>query len=140
MDWQRLLTALQSFYGQHLAAAGIFGSWVTGNQVATSDIDLFLVVENAGMGMRRYHDILAFLDEHFPFLDISPTIVDRNNAQSMQNLYFGFADGLIVLYDPQGILGDILHRVHSALRDGEVEKKRLVGIDYWVTHEEETGA
>lgn len=140
MDWQRLLAALQSFCGHRLVAAGIFGSWATGNQVATSDIDLFLIVENAGTRMRRYHDIVVFLDEHFPSLDISPTIIDRKNAKSMQNLYFGFDDGFIVLYDPEGMISDILRSVRRAFHDGKVEKKRLAGIDYWVTHEEATSA
>jgi hypothetical protein len=123
---RRAVEASEAVYGPRLLAAGVFGSVGRGVPRPDSDVDLLLVVEPLVEGrIRRMEEFAEVERGCAPALSearaqgiattLSPVIRTPAELAVGSPLMLDMVDDLVILKDPQGVLGEAMDRLRRRL-------------------------
>lgn len=140
---QTLTGEVVEFYGERLVSLAVFGSHASGRAGRHSDLDLLLVLESAAPRRRLRLDEFDRLEERFSpalealeqdrwFIDLSPVIRTRQEAEGFSVLYLDMTVDVRILFDRDGFLRRRLERLRRELVRLGAERRRLDGGWYWV--------
>jgi len=134
--------ALQETLGERLVSVALFGSVARGEAGPHSDIDLFVVLEEAPHGMTRRRalleparqaitSLLEPLWDRGVYTDVVEIIRTRAEARRFHPVYLDMTEEAVLLYDKDGFLAGVLERLRRRLRELGARRKRLGHIRYW---------
>jgi predicted nucleotidyltransferase len=134
--------ALRETLGERLVSVALFGSVARGEAGPHSDIDLFVVLEEAPHGMTRRRalldparqaitPLLEPLWDRGIYADVIEIIRSRNEAQRFHPVYLDMTEEAVLLDDKDGFLTGVLERLRQRLRELGARRKRLGHIHYW---------
>lgn len=134
--------ALQETLGEQLVSVALFGSVARGEAGPHSDIDLFVVLEEAPRGMTRRRALLEPAREAVTplleplwdrgvYTDVVEIIRTREEARRFHPVYLDMTEEAVLLYDKDGFLAGVLERLRRRLRELGARRKRLGNIRYW---------
>ena len=108
----------------------LFGSVARGEATAKSDLDLLIVLQpEEGVQRKHYHlwDSLKLDDK------ISPQFVNPpKDTEAVGSLWLENAIEGEVLYDPMGVVREMLRRIRVEISQGQYLKKLSHGQGYWI--------
>ena len=128
--------------GNQLTSVALYGSVACGDAGPESDIDLFIVLKRAPVGMFRRRTLwepvreqltaeLEPLWEQGVYVDFVEVIRTEAEARHFHPIYLDMTVGGEVLYDPQGFLEGILQGVRQRLKVLGARRRSLGRISYW---------
>lgn len=129
---QKFVEAVKERMGQRLLAVALFGSVARGQATEESDIDL-LVVVNEQPSIALQECLFARRQvEPYPLRRISPIVSTQEMLQQNFLILLDILDHGIILYDPEGVLSDLLSRLKHRLEEWGSRKVQLPdGSWYW---------
>ncbi|HOT06808.1 MAG TPA: nucleotidyltransferase domain-containing protein [Methanotrichaceae archaeon] len=136
----RYAAAAQEKLGDNLVSIALYGSVARGQATPSSDIDLFVVLQEAPSGMLNRRRLLQPVrDSLMPeleelwvqgiYADFIEVIRTRTEAQQFHPLYLDMSQEAVLLYDRDRFLETLLEKVRERLQRAGAER-RLVGR-YW---------
>ena len=139
---RRYALAAKEALGDRLVGVALFGSVARGEAGPASDIDLFVVIEEAPLGMlarRRLLDParetltpeLERLWEQAIYADFVEVIRTRAEARRFHPLYLDMSREAVLLYDRDQFLESLLERVRALLEKGGAERHLMGRFWYW---------
>ncbi len=128
--------------GERLISVVLFGSVARGEAGPHSDIDLFIVLEDASHGMTRRRALLEparealtpALEELWDkgiYADFVEIIRTREEALRFHSVYLDMTQEAVLLYDKEGFMAGVLERLRKRLQDIGTQRKRLGKVWYW---------
>ncbi len=126
---ESVLNRILQYYGENLLGLAIFGSFARGENRKGSDLDLLIILKNAGkrririeefiLEIEMKHDDLAqqLFREQGLSCELSPYIVTEAEALLMQPIYYDLVDYHVVMWDPEGIIGRIIGSASALLKE-----------------------
>ena len=128
--------------GDQLISIALYGSVARGQADPTSDIDLFVMLQQAPSGMlsrRRLldpvHESLASeldgLWRQGTYADFIEVIRTRSEARQFHPLYLDMSQEAILLYDRDRFLENLLERVGQHLMSRGAKRKFMGRFWYW---------
>ena len=141
-----VLSRMLQYYGENLLGLAIFGSFARGENRKGSDLDLLIILSNAGKRRIRIeefireiemkHDDLAqqLFREQGLSCDLSPYIVTRDEALMMQPIYYDLVDHHVVVWDPEGIIDQIISSASALLKKVGAYRVRRNNTWEWRTN------
>ena len=134
--------ALKETLGDRLVSVVLFGSVARGEAGPTSDIDLFVVLEEAPAGMRRRRALLEPARERLTpalealwqqgiYTDFVEIIRSREEARRFHPVYLDMTEEAIILYDKDAFFAGLLERLRRRLQELGARKKRIGRVWYW---------
>jgi len=134
--------ALRETLGDLLVSVVLFGSVARGKVRPTSDIDLFVVLEEAPPGMRRRRALLEPARERLTpalealwqqgiYTDFVEIIRSREEARRFHPVYLDMTEEAIILHDKNAFFADILKRLRRHLQELGARKKQIGRFWYW---------
>ncbi len=134
--------ALKETLGDRLVSVALFGSVARGEAGSTSDIDLFVVLEEAPTGMRRRRALLEPARERLTpalealwqqgiYTDFVEIIRSREEARRFHPVYLDMTEEAIILYDKNAFFAGLLERLRRRLQELGARKKRIGRVWYW---------
>lgn len=131
-DAERAVALLKDHFGEALIAVALFGSAARGEATATSDLDLFAIVE--GLPARHFKRCTLLNDLVLPRVPRRVTIVaktPREFAQAFSPLYLDLGLDAQVLYDSDEFLGERLAHIRQIIRQAGLRRVRRDGDFAW---------
>ena len=138
-----ILREVARYYRDNLAGLAVFGSYARGENRLNSDLDLLIILKEAPSLGRRVaefveqiemkHEALAqkMYEEEGISCDLSPYILSRTEALTLQPVYYDLADHHIIVYDPEGLLARIIEATRKYLQGAKARKERLGNTWEW---------
>ncbi|SFM99646.1 nucleotidyltransferase domain-containing protein [Thermodesulforhabdus norvegica] len=128
--------------GENLVSVVLFGSVVRGETGPYSDIDLFIVLEDAPHGMIRRRALLEparealtpVLEELWDqdiYTDFVEIIRTRHEAQHFHPVYLDMTQESVLLYDKEGFMAGVLEQLRKRLQSLGARRKRVGRVHYW---------
>lgn len=139
---KRYAVKAKEVLGDRLVSIALFGSVARGQAGPGSDIDLFVVLQEAPSGMLSRRHLLDPVREsltleleglwkHGVYTDFIEVIRTRSEAQEFHPLYLDMSQEAILLYDRDRFLETLLVMVKEQLeREGAV-RKVMGNFRYW---------
>jgi len=131
-DAQKAVALLKEHFGEDLIAVALFGSAARGEAAATSDLDLFAIVE--GLPARHFKRCTLLNDLVLPHVPRRVTIIaktPREFAQAFPPLYLDLGLDAQVLHDSDGFLSERLARIRQIIRQAGLGRVRRDGDFAW---------
>lgn len=128
----KFVEALRERMGKRLLAVALFGSVARGQATAESDIDLLVVVDE--QLSRALEECLSVRRqvEPYPLRRISSIVTTTEMLRKNFLILLDILDHGISLYDPEGVLRDLLSRLKRRLEEWGSKKVQLPdGSWYW---------
>ncbi|MDQ7030174.1 MAG: nucleotidyltransferase domain-containing protein [Ardenticatenia bacterium] len=133
---------LKETLGDRLVSVVLFGSVARGEAGPTSDIDLFVVLEEAPRGMRRRRALLEPARQRLTpalealwqqgiYTDFVEIIRSREEARRFHPVYLDMTEEAVILYDKNAFFAGILERLRRRLQELGARKKRIGKVWYW---------
>ena len=133
---------LKSTLGEQLVSVILFGSVARGEAGPYSDVDLFIVLEDAPRGMIRRRALLEparqaltpMLEKLWGngiYTDFVEIIRTRNEALYFHPVYLDMTLEAIFLYDKEGFMTEVLEQLRKRLQALGAQRKRLGKVWYW---------
>lgn len=133
---------LRDTLGERLVSVVLFGSVARGEAGPYSDIDLFIVLEDAPRSMRRRRVLLEpvrqaltpALEELWDrgiYTDFVEIIRTREEARRFHPVYLDMTQEAILLYDKGDFMAGVLERIRERLSALGAQRKRLGKVMYW---------
>jgi hypothetical protein len=123
-------------FGADLIGVAAFGSWARGEDVAASDVDLLVVLED---GVRLRRSLLRSWDEspvEWEGKRVEPQFVHLPPpGETVAGIWAEVALDAIILLDPTLRLSARLVHVRRDIAGGRVVRRTAHGQPYWVLHE-----
>ena len=140
---ERYAQVLHETLPQRLVSVVLFGSVARGEAGPTSDIDLFVVLEDAPRGMMARRALLAPAREALTpdlealwqrgvYVDFVEMIRGREEAQRFHPVYLDMTNDAVILYDKEGFFQSVLARLYERLHELGARKERVGDAWYWV--------
>ena len=134
--------ALRETLGDQLVSVVLFGSVARGEAGPTSDIDLFVVLEEAPPGMRRRRALLEPARQRLTpapealwqqgiYTDFVEIIRSREEARRFHPVYLDMTEEAIILYDKNTFFASLLESLRRRLKELGARKKRIGRLWYW---------
>jgi uncharacterized protein len=128
--------------GARLVSIALYGSIARKEAAPGSDIDLFIVLEEAPSGMLSRRRLLDPVRESLTpeleklwkqsiYADFVEVIRTRSEAQKFHPLYLDMSQEAILLFDRDKFLESLLSRVKEQLKKGGAERKVMGRFRYW---------
>ncbi len=128
--------------GDRLVSIALYGSVARKEAGPGSDIDLFVVLEEAPSGMLARRRLLDPVRESLTpeleglwrqgiYADFVEVIRTRNEARQFHPLYLDMSQEAILLYDRDKFLENLLATVRELLKKGGAERKTIGRFRYW---------
>ncbi len=139
---QRYATAAQKALGDNLVSIALYGSVARGQAGPASDIDLFVVLQEAPSGMLARRRLLQPVRESLTseleelwmqgiYTDFIEVIRSRTEAQQFHPLYLDMSQEAILLYDRDRFLDTLLESVRERLQRAGAERHAIGRHWYW---------
>ena len=133
---------LREALGNRLVSVVLFGSVARGEAGPQSDIDLFVVLEDAPRGMTRRRALLEPVREALTpalealwdqgiYTDFVEIIRSREEARRFHPVYLDMTQEAVLLYDKEGFMAGVLERLRRRLEALGAKRKRLGNVWYW---------
>ena len=140
---QKYTQVLREILPKQLVSVVLFGSVARGEAGPTSDIDLFVVLEDAPRGMTQRRALLQKAREALlpdletlwqqgVYTDFVEIIRSREEAQQFHPVYLDMTEDAVILYDKDGFLQGVLKRLHRRLQELGARKERIGRVWYWL--------
>ena len=141
-----VLSRMMQYYGENLLGLAIFGSFARGENRKGSDLDLLIILRNAGKRRIRIEEFIREIETKHDGLaqqlfreqglscDLSPYIVTRDEALMMQPIYYDLVDHHVVVWDPEGIIGRIISSASALLKEVGAYRVRQNNTWEWRTN------
>jgi predicted nucleotidyltransferase len=128
--------------GDRLVSIALFGSVARGQAGPGSDIDLFVVLQEAPPGMLSRRRLLDPVRESMTpelerlwkqgiYVDFVEVIRTRSDAKEFHPLYLDMSQEAILLYDQDRFLETLLAMIKEQLEREGAERKVLGNFWYW---------
>ena len=138
----RYATAAQEILGDNLISIALYGSVARGQATPSSDIDLFIVLQEAPSGMLNRRRLLQPVRDALTpeledlwtqgiYADFIEVIRSRTEAQQFHPLYLYMSHEAILLYDRDRFLEILLERVRERLQRAGAERRPVGRYWYW---------
>jgi len=156
MSGDRLATStemLSALAGQYAAAARdllagrlisvvLFGSVAREEAVASSDIDLLVVVDEAPPGATRRRLMLEPVRKRLMpqlerawdqgiFTDFSEVIITREEAAKPRRFFLDLVEDATILHDEGGFFAGVLANLRARVKDMGAVRRRIGNVRYW---------
>ncbi|MHB8117766.1 MAG: nucleotidyltransferase domain-containing protein, partial [Methanothrix sp.] len=129
-------------FGDRLVSIALFGSVARGQAGPGSDIDLFVVLQEAPSGMLSRRRLLDPVRESLTpelevlwrqdiYVDFVEVIRTRDEAGKFHPLYLDMSREAILLYDRDLFLETLLAKVEERLKRGGADRKVMGKFWYW---------
>lgn len=139
---QQYAELLRDRLDDRLVSVVLFGSVVRGEAGPYSDIDLFIVLEDAPRGMIHRRAILEPIRQTLTltleklwdigiYTDFVEIIRTREEAQRFHPIYLDMTKEAVLLYDKGNFIAGVLKRVRERLNKLGARRKRLGKVMYW---------
>lgn len=139
---KRYALAAQDALGDRLVSIALYGSVARKEASSSSDIDLFIVLEEAPSGMLSRRRLLDPVHESLTpeleklwkqgiYTDFVEVIRTRAEAQKFHPLYLDMSQEAIILFDRDKFLESLLSSVKEQLKRGGAERKIMGRFRYW---------
>ncbi len=133
---------LREALGDRLVSVVLFGSVARGEAGPHSDIDLFIVLEEAPRGMTRRRALLEPVREALTpalealwdrgiYADFVEIIRTREEARRFHPVYLDMTQEAVLLYDKENFMAGVLERLRKRLEALGAQRKRLGNVWYW---------
>ncbi len=138
---ERILTEIQSFYGERLVSVVIYGSVARGTQTFDSGLDLLIIAEGLPLGrMKRIREFDSIEERLESFLEvlrqkeeintyISTIIKSPEEAEKGSPLFLDMVEDAKILFDRNGFFKGVLERLRRRLK--ELGAKRIWSGNAW---------
>jgi len=134
--------AAQKTLGDRLVSIALYGSVVRGQATPSSDIDLFVVLQEAPAGMLARRRLLQPARESLTpeledlweqgiYTDFIEVIRSRTEAQQFHLLYLDMSQEAILLYDRDQFMHTLLEKVGERLQRAGAERRPVGRYWYW---------
>jgi predicted nucleotidyltransferase len=138
----RYAAAAQEALGPQLVSIALYGSVARGQATHSSDIDLFVVLQEAPAGMLARRRLLLPARESLTpeleelwmqgiYADFIEVIRSRTEAQQFHPLYLDMSQEAILLYDRDQFLQTLLEKVRERLQRAGAERLSVGRYWYW---------
>jgi len=138
----RYATAAQETLGDNLISIALYGSVARGQATPSSDIDLFVVLQEAPSGMlarrRRLQPVRDSLTSELEdlwmqgiYADFIEVIRSRTEAQQFHPLYLDMSQEAVLLYDRDQFLHTLLEKVRERLQRAGAQRRPVGRYWYW---------
>jgi uncharacterized protein len=132
----------QEVLGEQLVSIALYGSVARGEAGPNSDIDLFVVLKEPPKGMLRRRALLGPVRERLTpeleklwsrgmYTDFIEVIRSQAEAHHFHPLYLDMTAEANMLYDSEGFLGKLLHKVQERLNSLGAQRRKLGRLSYW---------
>lgn len=129
---QKFVEALKERMGQRLLAVALFGSVARGEATEESDIDLLVIVDERPSTALQECLLVRRQVEPYPLRRISPVVTTPEMLRQNFLILLDILDHGITLYDPQGVLADLMARLKRRLEEWGSKKVQLPdGSWFW---------
>ena len=138
----RYTTAAQETLGDNLVSIALYGSVARGQATPSSDIDLFVILQEAPSGMLSRRRLLQPVRDSLTpeleelwvqgiYADFIEVIRSRTEAQQFHPLHLYMSHEAILLYDRDRFLEILLERVKERLQRAGAERRPVGRYWYW---------
>jgi len=131
-DAERVVALLKEHFGEALIAVALFGSAARGEATATSDLDIFAIIE--GLPARHFKRCTLLNELVLPHVPRRVTIVaktPREFTQTFPPLYLDLGLDARVLYDRDGFLSERLASIRQIIRQAGLRRVKRDGDLAW---------
>lgn len=139
---KRYATAAQEALGPQLVSIALYGSVARVQANLSSDIDLFVVLQEAPSGMLARRRLLQPVRDSLTpeledlwnqgiYTDFIEVIRSRTEAQQFHPLYLDMSQEAILLYDHDQFLHTLLEKVRERLQRAGAERHVIGRHWYW---------
>ena len=133
---EKLLEKIKNFYKENLIAVVIFGSGGKGEISVSSDVDLFIIINESRLSIREriteFFENVGDTIKIGPFiLLLSPLIFTKKETQKFSPLYLDMLEGCIILYDKRNFMKDLLEKIKILVQQKIIERYEHKGKVYW---------
>lgn len=131
-DVERVVALLKEHFGETLIAMALFGSAARGEATATSDLDVFAIIE--GLPARHFKRCTLLNDLVLPHVPRRVTVVaktTREFTETFPPLYLDLGLDAQMLYDSDGFLSERLARIRQIIRQAGLRRLRQDGDFAW---------
>ncbi len=140
---EKFFNIILEHFGEKLVSFIIYGSVARGDYRRNSDIDIFIVVEDALPSGRlpRTNLMEKLVSKLDPYLDklidqgyevsVSPIIKTTDEAKLLRPLYLDMIDDAIILYDKNHFFSKVLEKLRNRLNELGAEKVYVGKKWYW---------
>jgi len=135
---KRYATAAQDALGPQLVSLALYGSVARGQATPSSDIDLFVVLQEAPAGMLARRRLLQPARESLTpeledlweqgiYTDFIEVIRSRTEARQFHPLYLDMSQEAVLLYDRDQFMHTLLEKVGERLQRAGAERSPWAG-------------
>lgn len=139
---RRYAVAAYEELGDQLVSIALYGSVARDQAGPGSDIDLFVVLQDAPAGMLARRHLLDLVRESLTpdleklwelgiYTDFVEVIRTRAEARQFHPLYLDMSREAILLFDRDHFLENLLAKVREHLKKGGAERKVMGRFWYW---------
>lgn len=139
---KRYSAVAQEVLGNRLVSIALYGSVSRKEASPSSDIDLFVVLQEAPPGMLARRHLLDQVRESLTpvleelwrkgvYTDFVEVIRTRAEARQFHPLYLDMSQEAILLFDRDNFLENLLAKVREQLKRGGAEHRVMGKIWYW---------
>lgn len=141
----RYAAAAQESLGDNLVSIALYGSVARGQATPSSDIDLFVVLQEAPAGMLNRRRLLQPVRDSLTqeleelwvqgiYTDFIEVIRSRTEAQQFHPLYLDISQEAILLYDRDQFLHTLLEKVRERLQRAGAKSCSPLGANRGSAH------
>ncbi len=139
---KRYAAELRRTLGDRLVSVVLFGSVARGEAGPTSDIDLFVVLDDAPRDMTKRRALLEPARQALTpelerlwrqdiFADFVEIIRTKAEARQFHPVYLDMTEEAVLLYDRDNFMANILKQLKQRLKALGAQRKRLGRKWYW---------
>jgi len=139
----KLLEGLLATWGERLVSLVVFGSVARGEAREDSDVDLLVVGANLPRQRFKRQELFELAEQFVePLieglrskglnLDLSPVILDVEEARRHRPIYLDMVMDAVIVYDRGGFFEGVLKGLAERLEALGAERRRLGKLWYWV--------
>ncbi|MHA1470421.1 MAG: nucleotidyltransferase domain-containing protein [Candidatus Asgardarchaeia archaeon] len=138
-----LITRIKEHYKGNLVSLVIFGSYARNENKPKSDIDILIVLKNAGRMRERLEDFIENIEEPLEEIamklmdeginpEISPIILTKEEARYLNPIYLDMTTSCIILYDKDNFMEKILENLREKMKNWKSYKENFGNKWIWV--------
>lgn len=141
-----VLSEVIRHYGENLLGLAIFGSFARRENRKDSDLDLLIILKNAGKRRVRLEEFIEKIEmkhdekaqqlfrEQGLLCELSPYILTESEALLVQPIYYDLVAHHVIVWDPQGIIARIINSTSNLLRKVGARRVRRNNTWEWRTN------